>query len=145
MNSDIDDRLDSFLDVNTEIKKTQPPVVKPPIEHYDISKERDREIQDDYEFRRETLYQLIGKGQDALENLLHVAKESDHPRAYEVTGQLMKTTADLVKDLTTLQIEMNKIQNDKDGAGPNKVVNNNSVFVGDTNEFLEMLKGKNRK
>ena len=57
----------------------------------------------------------------------------------------MKTTADLVKDLTTLQIEMNKIQNEKDGSGPNKVVNNNSVFVGDTNEFLEMLKGKNRK
>ena len=145
MNSDIDDKLDSFLDVNTEMKKSQPPVVTSPIEHYDISKERDREIQDDYEFRRETLYQLIGKGQDALENLLHVAKESDHPRAYEVTGQLMKTTADLVKDLTTLQIEMNKIQNEKDGSGPNKVVNNNSVFVGDTNEFLEMLKGKNRK
>ena len=145
MNSDIDDKLDSFLDVNTEMKKSQPPVVTSPIEHYDISKERDREIQDDYEFRRETLYQLIGKGQDALENLLHVAKESDHPRAYEVTGQLMKTTADLVKDLTTLQIEMNKIQNEKDVSGPNKVVNNNSVFVGDTNEFLEMLKGKNRK
>ena len=145
MNSDIDDKLDSFLDVNTEMKKSQPPVVKAPVEHYDISKERDREIQDDYEFRRETLYQLIGKGQDALENLLHVVKESDHPRAYEVTGQLMKTTADLVKDLTTLQIEMNKIQNEKDGSGPNKVVNNNSVFVGDTNEFLEMLKGKNRK
>ena len=105
MNSDIDDKLDSFLDVNTEMKKSQPPVVTAPIEHYDISKERDREIQDDYEFRRETLYQLIGKGQDALENLLHVAKESDHPRAYEVTGQLMKTTADLVKDLTTLQID----------------------------------------
>jgi len=143
MSNDIDDKLNNFLEVNTEIKNNKPPVIKQ-VEQYDISKERDREIQDDYEFRRETLYQLIGKGQDALENLMHVAKESDHPRAYEVTGQLMKTTADLVKDLTQLQIEMNKIQNEKNGGGPNKVINNNSVFVGDTNEFLEMLKGKNR-
>jgi len=147
MTNDVNDKLNEFLEVNTEIKSAKPPVVKKtaPVEHYDVSKERDREIQDDYEFRRETLYHLIGKGQDALENLMHVAKESDHPRAYEVTGQLMKTTADLVKDLTQLQIEMNKIQNEKDGTGPNKVVNNNSVFVGDTNEFLEMLKGKNRE
>lgn len=143
MSNDIDDKLNNFLEVNTEIKNNKPPVIKQ-VEQYDISKERDREIQDDYEFRREILYQLIGKGQDALENLMHVAKESDHPRAYEVTGQLMKTTADLVKDLTQLQIEMNKIQNEKNGGGPNKVINNNSVFVGDTNEFLEMLKGKNR-
>ncbi len=44
----------------------------------------------------------------------------------------------------TIQEHMNKIQNEKNGGGPNKVINNNSVFVGDTNEFLEMLKGKNR-
>jgi hypothetical protein len=56
----------------------------------------------------------------------------------------MKANMDAVKDLTELQKDMNKIENEKNGKGPNKVVNNNSVFVGNTNELLEMLKGKNR-
>jgi len=56
---------------------------------------------------------------------------------------MLKTTADLVGDLTKLQGEMNKIETTK--GGPSKVVNNNSVFVGDTNALLEMLKGKNRE
>jgi hypothetical protein len=143
--SEVDTKLNNFLEIDSEINEASKEITAPKdLGYTDIDGERTQEIQDDYEFRRETLYQLIGQGQSALENLLHVAKESDHPRAYEVTGQLMKTTADLVKDLTTLQIEMNKIENEKGGKGPNKVVNNNSVFVGDTNEFLEMLKGKNR-
>jgi hypothetical protein len=57
----------------------------------------------------------------------------------------MKANMDAVKDLTDLQKDMNKIENEKGGKGPNKVVNNNSVFVGNTNELLEMLKGKNRE
>jgi hypothetical protein len=55
----------------------------------------------------------------------------------------MKTTGDLTKDLIELQVTMNKIQNTKEG-GPSKVVNNNAVFVGNTNDLLEVIKGKNR-
>ena len=76
-------------------------------------------------------------------SLVQLAEQSQHPRAYEVAGQLMKTTGELAKDLIEMQAMMNKVRNTKDGNSPNKVVNN-AVFVGDTNQFLEALKGKNR-
>ena len=88
--------------------------------------------------------ELVNQGQEALQNLLLLAKESEHPRAYEVTGQLLKTTADLTKDLIELQVTMNKIENSKDGGKPQKVVNN-AILVGSTNDLLEQLKGKNRE
>ena len=141
----IDDKLNQTLDVQPVEVHEVTEVHEGDLEYVDISKERESDIQDDYDFRRETLYQLIGTGKDAMDNLLQLAKESDHPRAYEVFGQLLRSNADLVKELTQLQIEMNKIENEKGGKGPNKVVNNNSVFVGNTNELLEMLKGKNRE
>lgn len=141
----VEDKLNDFLEVDTPMQQDIVKVETNEIEYIDSSNERNVDIKDDYEFRREKLYQLVQKGEDALNNLLLLAKESDHPRAYEVFGQLMKANMDAVKDLTELQKDMNKIENEKDGKGPNKVVNNNSVFVGNTNELLEMLKGKNRE
>lgn len=141
----VEDKLNDFLEVDTPMQQDIVKVETNEIEYIDSSNERNMDIKDDYEFRREKLYQLVQKGEDALNNLLLLAKESDHPRAYEVFGQLMKANMDAVKDLTELQKDMNKIENEKDGKGPNKVVNNNSVFVGNTNELLEMLKGKNRE
>ena len=52
------------------------------------------EDNDDFKYSRENLYHLIERGQDALDGILQVAKETDHPRAYEVAGQLLKTKAD---------------------------------------------------
>lgn len=144
-NKSVEDKLNDFLEVDTPLQQDIVEVQKNEIEYIDSSKERNLDIKNDYDFRREKLYQLVEKGEDALNNLLLLAKESDHPRAYEVFGQLMKANLDAVKDLTELQKDMNKIENEKDGRGPNKVVNNNSVFVGNTNELLEMLKGKNRE
>lgn len=141
----VEDKLNDFLEVDTPMQQDIVKVETNEIEYIDSSNERNMDIKDDYEFRREKLYQLVQKGEDALNNLLLLAKESDHPRAYEVFGQLMKANMDAVKDLTELQKDMNKIENEKNGKGPNKVVNNNSVFVGNTNELLEMLKGKNRE
>ena len=103
----------------------------------------DKDRDNDFEYTRDTLYDLINKGREGVEEMIEVARQSEHPRAYEVVGQMLKTTADLVGDLTKLQGEMNKIDGEK--GGPSKVVNNNSVFVGDTNALLEMLKGKNRE
>lgn len=141
----VEDKLNDFLEVDTPMQQDIVKVETNEIEYIDSSNERNMDIKDDYEFRREKLYQLVQKGEDALNNLLLLAKESDHPRAYEVFGQLMKANMDAVKDLTELQKDMNKIENEKNGKGPSKVVNNNSVFVGNTNELLEMLKGKNRE
>ena len=52
------------------------------------------EDDDDFKYSRENLYHIIERGQDALDGILQVAKETDHPRAYEVAGQLLKTNAE---------------------------------------------------
>tara|TARA_B100000768_G_C11204450_1_gene343209 strand:- start:351 stop:785 length:435 start_codon:yes stop_codon:yes gene_type:complete len=138
------EHLGKFLEIENDMEKSQAVEIVNS-KDIELSKEiRDDDIKNDYDFRRKTLYDLVGQGQDALQSLLMLAKESEHPRAFEVAGQLIKANADLVQDLTKLQIDMNKIEDTKEG-GPSKVVNNNSVFVGNTNELLEMLKGKNRE
>ena len=127
------EHLGKFLDIENDMESTEIEIMDD-----EESKEivRGDEILDDYALRRKTLHNLVDTGQEALTHMMLVAKESDHPRAFE-------TTSDMVADLTKLQIEMNKIESEKGGSS--KVVNNNSVFVGNTNELLEMLKGKNRE
>ena len=138
------EHLGKFLEIDNDMIETKQEILKKDEDLTNVVELRNDDIEKDYDLRRKTLHNLVGTGQDALAHMMLVAKESDHPRAFEVVGQLMKTTSDMVSDLTKLQIEMNKIESEKAG-GPSKVVNNNSVFVGSTNELLEMLKGKNRE
>jgi|TARA_B100001093_G_scaffold422338_2_gene414872 hypothetical protein len=147
MRESLNDKLSGFLDIENKIEEKSKSIAKRQetnLQEFNISEQRDQDLVNDYNDHRDTLKDLVSQGQDALQNLLQLAKESEHPRAYEVTGQLLKTTADLTKDLIELQITMNKIENTKDGGKPSKVVNN-AVFVGNTNDLLETLKGKNRK
>jgi len=147
MRESLNDKLSGFLDIENKIEETSKNVVKKQesnIQEFNSSEMREQDLANDYNEHRETLKDLVSQGQDALQNLLQLAKESEHPRAYEVTGQLLKTTADLTKDLIELQVTMNKIENTKDGGKPSKVVNN-AVFVGNTNDLLETLRGKNRE
>ena len=147
MRESLNDKLSGFLDIENKIEETSKNVVKKQesnIQEFNSSEMREQDLANDYNEHRETLKDLVSQGQDALQNLLQLAKESEHPRAYEVTGQLLKTTADLTKDLIELQVTMNKIENTKDGGKPSKVVNT-AVFVGNTNDLLETLRGKNRE
>jgi len=83
------------------------------------------------------LYQVIETGHDAMSSMLEIAKSSEHPRAFEVVNQLMKTMADAQKDL----LEIKKRQKDievPEQTGPTTV--NNSLFVGSTAELQQLLK-----
>jgi|TARA_B100000497_G_scaffold18382_1_gene21822 hypothetical protein len=147
MKERLNDKLSDFLKIENKIEETSKEIIqkqKTNIEEVKHSEIREQDLVDDYTEHRETLKELVNQGQEALQNLLLLAKESEHPRAYEVTGQLLKTTADLTKDLIELQVTMNKIENSKDGGKPQKVVNN-AILVGSTNDLLEQLKGKNRE
>ena len=92
----------------------------------------------DYEYTRNNLRDIIGKGSDALEGILELAKDSDHPRAWEVVGQIMRQLAETNKDLIELQKDMKKIK-DEDGV---KKVTQNAIFVGSTNELQKFLRGQ---
>ena len=95
--------------------------------------------EDDFKYSRENLYHIIERGQDALSGILQVAQETDHPRAYEVAGQLLNTKAENTEKLVNLQTTKKKL---KEVDQPQRVTNNNSLFVGSTQELQQLIKNK---
>ena len=100
----------------------------------DITDDADK----DYKYARAQLYSLIEKGQETLNGVMELAGESASPRAYEVAGQVLKSTADITDKLADLQKKMKDLDEDKP-KGPNTVTNN-ALFVGSTSELSKMLK-----
>jgi predicted house-cleaning noncanonical NTP pyrophosphatase (MazG superfamily) len=92
----------------------------------------------DYNYARENYYNLIERNQDAVEEMLEIAKQSEHPRAFEVVGQLIKSGLDANKELMTLHKTKKELSIEK-SSGVNV---NNAVFVGSTAELQKLLKVK---
>ena len=82
---------------------------------------------------------LIDKGNEAIDGILGLAKEGEHPRAYEVAGQLIKTVSEVSQNLLDLQEKLKKIK-DVPNTGPKSVTN--ALFVGSTTELTKLLKKK---
>ena len=120
--------IDKALSVKAEIVKEKPK----------IQKQVNDDPTKDYEYSRAQFYNLIEKGQEAVDGILDVAGDSQHPRAYEVAGQLIKHIADTTDKLVDLQKKMKDLDEDKP-KGPSTVTNN-AVFVGSTSELQKMLK-----
>ena len=99
------------------------------------------DIQQDYETSRAQLHSLVMKGQEAVDGILDVARASDHPRAYEVAGQLIKHVADTTDKLIDLQTKMKELDKE-DKKGPTSVTN--AMFVGSTSDLQKMLKNINK-
>lgn len=98
----------------------------------------------DTEFARGNIKNLITKGNVALDNLLQVARESEHPRAYEVAATMIKNLADSNKDLLNIQKTRKDLTQDRDNVvGNTKNMNiDKAVFVGSTTELVKFLKNK---
>ena len=131
---DADDILNEVLGVSEPTPKevvVSEPVPRPSDELDDVDA--------DYKYQRENFYNLIEKGQDAIQGILNVAKESDHPRGYEVAGNLIKQVAEVTEKLGDLQEKMKKLKEVPNSAPKNVT---NALFVGSTAELQKMLKGK---
>jgi hypothetical protein len=103
-------------------------------------------IDDDFEQARTALKDMIKKGQTAVDDIMGIARQSDHPRAFEVTGQLIKTVAETAKDLLDLQKQKKALSAPVAGEEPKQIgTQNNIVFSGSTNDLLKMLKQQNEK
>ena len=123
--------LDKTFNVESAIEKAEETVV-------DIKKiKTDKDVTNDYEYTRGQLYNLIEKGQEAINGILDVAQNSDHPRAYEVAGNLIKNVADISDKLVDLQKKMKDLDEEKKGP---TTVTNNAMFVGSTADLQKMLK-----
>ena len=129
--SKVDEKLDELLDIQGEIVKVEKNLHK--LIH---SEPRGEEQNSDYKYSREVFYSLVERGQDAIGGILDIAKESEHPRVYEVAGQLIKTVGETTEKLIDLQAKMKEL--DKDNTMPDKVQNN--LFVGSSTELQRLLK-----
>jgi hypothetical protein len=99
----------------------------------------DEDIDLDYKYQRDNFYNLVEKGSAAIEGILELAREGEHPRAYEVAGNLIKQVAEVTEKLGDLQEKMRKLKEVPNNA-PKSVTN--ALFVGSTAELQKMLKGK---
>jgi hypothetical protein len=105
-----------------------------------VVSDSDQTTENDVKYARENLYHLAEKGKDALEELMELAAQSQHPRAYEVVGQLIKTLTDTNERIVDIQQKAKNILSDP--KGPDKVTNN--LFVGNTSELTKLLGGNAR-
>ena len=97
------------------------------------------DMDSDYKYSRENFYNLIERGQDAIDGILEIAKEGEHPRAYEVVGQLIKNVSEVTEKLADLQDKMKKLK-ELPETGPKHVTN--ALYVGSTAELQKLLKDK---
>ena len=102
-----------------------------------LKKSEEGDVKQDYETSRAALHMLVMKGQEAVDGILDVARASDHPRAYEVAGQLIKNVGDVADKLIDLQGKMKELDKEEK-KGPSTV--NNTMFVGSTADLQKMLK-----
>jgi hypothetical protein len=122
--------IENALNVETEIiKKSE----ISSIEKISTSEDMER----DYSYSRSQLYSLIENGQEAVNGILDVAASSDHPRAYEVAGQLIKNVADVTDKLADLHKKMKDLNDDYQGP---KSITNNALYVGSTADLLQLIK-----
>ena len=138
MSNKTKDILDEILD----IEETTGEVVQQ--EPNNLIKRDDAldDVDSDYKFQRENFYNLIERGQDAIDGILEVAKQSDHPRSYEVAGNLISQVAEVTEKLSRLQSSMKRLKEVPNNAPKNVT---NALYVGATAELQKLLKGGDKK
>ena len=133
MKNNVTDGLNKVFEVGTDL--------------VEVDKEKKQadvpqDVDNDYKYARENLYGVIEKSTDALDNLIDLAKASEHPRAFEVVAQLTKTLVDANKDLLDIQKKVKDLKKEDDEKQqPHNVTN--ALFVGSTAELQKMISGRN--
>lgn len=104
----------------------------------DFTEKANADVDQDYNYTRDNLKEIITKGSSALDGILELAQESEHPRAYEVVGQIIKNMVEANQQLIELQKSMKTLKK-KENANPRTI--KNALFVGSTHELQKLLKG----
>ena len=104
-------------------------------------KPADDKLENDFQYARENLYNIIERGTDALNGIVDLANQSQHPRSFEVIADLVRTLSGANKDLLDIQKKMKDMDPEKHG--PKKVENN--LFIGSTKDLTDLLDGGARK
>jgi hypothetical protein len=127
----VEEKLEDALNINTDIIEATASEVLPVVQDTGDKDE-------DFTKARENIASLIEKGESAVDGILQLAKESEHPRAYEVASTLIKTMVEANKELLDIHKQKKDLEKE-DYKGPTKAVQNNTVFVGSTKELQQQL------
>ena len=138
----MDDKLSEIFELEPmEVKKIAPRSTDIVVSDEPV----DKHIENDYDYVRTNMRDLLATGSDALLDALEVAKQSENPRAYEVVGSLMKNLADMNQQLLDVHQQkqkltgMEKVKEDQS----KQITNNNAIFVGSTSELAKMIQNMN--
>ena len=132
-------KIDKSLGVIPWDADEQKPRETNPVQPYSPELNGEADIENDYKYQRENFYNLVERRTDAIDGILELAKEGEHPRAYEVAGNLIKQVAEVAEKLGDLQEKMRRLKEVPDNAPKNVT---NALFVGSTAELQKMLKDK---
>jgi hypothetical protein len=122
-------KLMNSLSKNLPTEKTEKQVVVP---------EQNKDLVDDYDYSRVKYKGILDKGEEALEGMMQLAAESEHPRAYEVLSGMLKNMADVTDKLMDLQKKKKDLSGESKKEQPQGLTQNN-VFVGSTTDLQRML------
>lgn len=111
----------------------------PTVYHENKQTSEDKQVDSDLKFVRDNLYDLITSGHSAIDQMMSIADQSQHPRAYEVLANMIKTMVETNKDLLDMHEKKKKLKADDKKTEKDNVVNNN-LFVGSTNDILKLLR-----
>lgn len=130
--SKFEDNMEEIFDIDVTPIEKKTEMIK------EVSDEVTVDANKDYEYTRGQLYNLIDKAQEAINDVLDLARESNHPRAYEVAGNFIKQTADMTDKLIDLQKKMKDLGKEDKKSAPTTV--NNTMFIGTTADLQKMIK-----
>jgi hypothetical protein len=141
--SEVEQNLNTILEIVPEVVNEVVPVEEHPVVvASDPVPDTNRDVEYDYEYTRNLHRDLLEQGQDALPELLKVAKESQHPRAYEVASGLLKNLSDMADKLMILHEKKKALDGREGGPAPTQQTVNidKAVFTGSTADLLKQIK-----
>jgi ubiquinone biosynthesis protein Coq4 len=106
---------------------------------YAVMSNEENEINDDYDYARSKYYNLAEKGDEAIDLMLDLARESEHPRAFEVLSNMLKQNAEVADRLMDLQKKKKEVRLIDQKQIPNGNMTQNNVYVGSTTDLQRML------
>ena len=142
----VEQRIEKHLELGEESPKNDVKVINATVENVPTVIDSNENKDNDFQYARENLYDIIEKGRDAMEELLEIAKAEESPRAFEVFGQLLKNMTDTQQTLMELHQKKQKLENDGDRQEVSRAQNvTNALFVGSTADLLKLVKRETKQ
>ena len=131
--------MSEIFDVDIKVEQEILPAIQEPTK-FGTPARLEQDLDQDYEDSRKILKDLVNKGNQAIDHLLAIASESEHPRAFEVVATLIKNTAEANEKLMTMQKAVRDMKNIRQKSD---VTVDKAIFIGSTSELSKLIKAQN--